>query len=193
MADIKCAYMTKRSNGWSDEYYCTKVEHAVSYDQYISKCCSYSYDECSNYKYEKPSSGCFITTVVCDVLGMDDSNFYLTMLRKFRKEYLQTRPEGISILEQYDTVGPVIAYCIMNDKNREEVAMNAFNNSIAPVVNDVCEGKSASAIRRYADMTNGLIHRYGLDALSISIPGVSIYDYKDDKSMMGHGRLVKKR
>lgn len=193
MADVKCTYMHKRRNGWSDEYYCTKVEHTVSYSQYIDRCCSYSYDDCENYKYDKPSSGCFITTIVCDTLGMDDNNMCLNLLRKFRKNYLQKRPDGISILEEYDTIGPVIAHCINNDEKKMEVAQGVFNNSILPVINDICDGKNASAISKYAAMTEGLIHRYGLEALTISIPGVSAYDYKQDRSSMGHGQLVKKK
>lgn len=192
MSDIKCGYMHKRRNGWSDEYYCTKVEHTVSYSQYIDKCCSYSYDECDNYKYDKPSSGCFITTIVCDTLGMADNNMYLTLLRKFRKDYLQKRLDGIKVLEEYDTIGPIIAHCINNDENKKEVAQCVFVNSIIPVINDICEGKNASAIMKYTSMTKELIHKYDLDTLSLSIPGVSVYDYNQDKSMMGHGRLVKK-
>lgn len=42
-------------------------------------------------------------------------------------------------------------------------------------------------------MTNSLIDRYGLEILSISVPGVSIYNYNDDRALMGHGRLIKKR
>ena len=139
------------------------------------------------------SSPCFITTIVCDTLGMEDNNIYLNILRKFRKEYLQKRPDGISILEEYDTIGPVIAHCINNDEKKMEVAQGVFSSSIFPVVNDICEGKNASAIRKYASMTEGLIHRYGLETLTLSIPGVSAYDYKQDRSSMGHGQLVKKK
>jgi len=42
-------------------------------------------------------------------------------------------------------------------------------------------------------MTNSFIAKYGLDILTISVPGVSLYDYKDDRTVMGHGRLVKKK
>lgn len=192
MSDIKCAYMVKKRNGWCDEYYCTKVEHNVEYDQYINKCCSYSYSDCANYKYEKSSSGCFITTVVCDTLGMDDNNIYLTLLRKFRKEYLQKKPEGLKVLEEYDTIGPVIAHCIRNDEKKQEVAQGVFINSIIPVINDICEGKNVSAINRYTSMTRNLIYKYGLETLTLSVPGVNVYDYNNDKSMMGHGRLIKK-
>ena len=41
-------------------------------------------------------------------------------------------------------------------------------------------------------MTRDLISRYGLETLTLSVPGVSVYDYNQDMSMMGHGRLVKK-
>lgn len=193
MSDIKCSYMHKRANGWSDEYYCTKVEHTVSYSQYINKCCSYSYDECDNYKYSKPSSSCFITTVVCDTLGMDDNNMYLTILRNFRKNYLQKKPDGIKVLEEYDTIGPVIAQCIRKDEKKNEVAQGVFVNSILPVINDICEGKNVSAIKRYTSMTRNLISKYGLETLTLSVPGVGVYDYNQDRSMMGHGRLIKKK
>ena len=138
------------------------------------------------------SSPCFITTVVCDTLGMDDNNMYLTLLRKFRKDYLQKRSDGIKVLEEYDTIGPVIAHCIRNDEKKTEVAQGVFVNSILPVINDICEGKNVSAIKKYTSMTRNLISKYGLETLTLSVPGVSVYDYNQDKSMMGHGKVVKK-
>jgi hypothetical protein len=123
---------------------------------------------------------------------MADNNMYLTLLRKFRKDYLQKRLDGIKVLEEYDTIGPIIAHCINNDENKKEVAQGVFVNSIVPVINDICEGKNASAIMKYTSMTKELIHKYGLETLTLSVPGVSVYDYNQDKSMMGHGRLVKK-
>lgn len=191
-----CPYY-KWKDGLFGDYYCNnekKVVDSTTYSDYCKKDYeSGGYGRCPNFPEKSSSSGCFITTVVCDVLGMDDNNFYLEMLRKFRKEYLQKRPEGLKILEQYDTVGPIVAHCIMNDVNREDVARNAFINSIIPVVNDLCEEKNNEAIDKYINMTNSFIAKYGLDILTISVPGVSLYDYKDDRTVMGHGRLVKKR
>lgn len=150
------------------------------------------YNELSKRK-QSFSSPCFITTIVCDTLGMDDNNMYLTLLRKFRKDYLQKKPDGIKVLEEYDTIGPIIAYCISSDEKREEVAQGVFIHSIIPVINDICEGKNMEAINKYTNMTKGLIHRYGLDTLTLSVPGVSVYDYNQDKTMMGHGKLVKRK
>ena len=81
MSDIKCPNMNRR--GFND-YYCTKVEHTVPYETYDRYCTSYSYSDCPNYKYEKPGSGCYLTTVTCDILGLEDKNIYLQTFRKFR-------------------------------------------------------------------------------------------------------------
>ena len=73
------------------------------------------------------------------------------------------------------------------------MAREVFMQSIIPVVNDICEGKNIEAINKYTDMTKVLIHRYGLDTLTLSVPGVSVYDYNQDRTMMGHGILVKRK
>lgn len=190
-----CPYYKWEGGFFSGDYFCTKKNESINstlYEKYCKK--SYEsggYGDCPNYKYEEPSYGCFITTIVCDTLKMDDNNMYLTLLRKFRKEYLQKKQDGIKILEEYDTIGPIISHCISKDEKREEVAKGVFMHSIIPVINDICENKYSEAIKKYSSMTKGLIKRYGLETLTLSVPGVSIYDYNQDRSMMGHGRLIK--
>lgn len=167
---------------------CWRYCKAYSRDESVAK----SYRDYSKDK-QSSSGPCFITTIVCDTLGLDDNNIYLTLLRKFRKNYLQKKPDGIKVLEEYDTIGPVIAHFISHDEGKEKVAREVFMQSIIPVVNDICEGKNMEAINKYTDMTKGLIHRYGLDTLTLSVPGVSVYDYNQDRTMMGHGILVKRK
>lgn len=193
MADIKCPYMTKRRNGWCDEYFCTKVEHDVGYDIYRKYCTSYSYDDCSNYKYEKPSSGCYITTITCDILGLEDDNYFLNTLRGFRKNFLQRNPKTLEILEEYDFIGPIVASRIMNDENKKQIAVQLFKNNIVPITYDIFNGEYMTAIKRYTEMTKGLIKQYNLEALALTIPGESQYDFSKDYSEYGHGRRQLKR
>jgi hypothetical protein len=192
MAEIKCAYMNRR--GYND-YYCTKVEHTVPYDTYDRYCTSYSYDNCPNYKYEKPSSGCYITTVTCDILGLEDKNIYLQTFRKFRKDYLQKTPETLGILEEYDFVGPIIAQRIMNDENKQQLASELLKNYIHPIAKNLLfefNGNYDYAIKSYAQMTKELIKKYNLEELSLTIPGESKYDFNKDYSSYGHGRKLKR-
>ena len=52
---------------------------------------SYYYpgDNCSHQKPVNATSGCYITTIVCDVLGLDDDCSLLNNLRSFRDNILQ--------------------------------------------------------------------------------------------------------
>lgn len=197
----ECTYMNFEKEHDNDaKYWCEKKYEWMRPEaaECWRYCKAYSRDESVAKSYrehskDKQSSGCFVTTIVCGTLGMDDNNMYLTLLRKFRKDYLQKKPDGIKVLEEYDTIGPVIAHCISNDEKREEVAQGVFMHSIIPVINDICEGKNMEAINKYTNMTKGLIHRYGLDTLTLSVPGASAYNYNQDRVMMGHGKLVKRK
>ena len=191
MSDIKCPNMNRR--GFND-YYCTKVEHTVPYETYDRYCTSYSYSDCPNYKYEKSSSGCYITTVTCDVLGLEDKNIYLQTLRKFRKNYLQKIPKGLEILEAYDFVGPIIAERIMNDENKKQLAMHLLRDYIHPIAQNISmqfDGNYDFAINSYAQMTKELIKRYNLETLALKIPRENEYNFTEDYSEYGHGRKHK--
>lgn len=197
----ECTYMNfekehdKDGKFWCEKKYEWMRPEAAECWRY---CKAYNRDDSTAKSYrdysknKQSSSGCFITTIVCSVLGMADDNIYLTLLRKFREDYLQKKPDGIKVLEEYDTIGPVIAHCIAHDEKKESVAQCVFMNSIVPVINDICEGKKMEAIQKYTNMTRDLINRYELNTLTLSVPGVSIYDYDQDRSLMGHGKLVKK-
>lgn len=138
---------------------------------------------------EKQSSGgCFITTAVCDILGMKDDNFYLAILRIFRDNYLQKKPETIEILEEYDFIGPIISSYMEKDCKKEETANNVFVKGIVPIVDDICNKKYNLAVKKYLNMTKCLINLYELDALKLNVPKFKKFDYSKDYSTYGHGR-----
>ena len=197
MSDIKCGFMKKTEGGFfsGDTYHCTKIDNDVPYDTYNRYCTSYSYSDCPNYRYEEPSSGCYLTTVTCDILGLPDNNIYLATLRKFRKDYLQKHPETLQILEQYDFIGPLLAKRIINDKNKKQLALYLFKEYISPIVEKIAfkfDGSYELEIKSYIQMTQMLIKKYGLDTLALTIPGESKYDFNADYSEYGHGRKIKK-
>ena len=196
MSDIKCGFMKKIEGGFfsGDTYHCTKIDNDVPYDTYNRYCTSYSYSDCPNYKYEEPSSGCYLTTITCDILGLPDNNLYLSTLRKFRKSYLQKHPETIQILEQYDFIGPLLAKRINNDKNKKQLALQLLKEYIRPIVDKMTlkfNGNYEWEINTYIQMTQMLIKKYGLETLALTIPGTEKYSLLDDCSAYGHGRTKK--
>lgn len=185
-----CPYY-KWEGGIFGDYFCTKKSEVVNSSMY-EKYCTKSYEsggygDCPLYKYEEPSSGCFITTIVCDIIGLEDKNIYLMLLRKFRDNFLQKNMNTIFILEEYDFIGPIISKKIFMDDNKDVLARDLFLNHLVPVFDDIANDDYKSAISKYTVMVKGLIAKYNLGTLSLTIP-TSDYDYSKDYSMYGHGR-----
>ena len=164
-------------------------------------CKAYSRDESeakSYYDYsvsKQSSGGCYLTTATCDILGLEDKNLYLQTFRRFRKDYLQKNPKGLPILNEYDTVGPIIAHKLKNDKNRKTVALHMLKDYIHPIATNLItkfDGNYDFAIEQYARMTKELIQRYGLETVALTIPGEEKFDFGKDYSEYGHGRKIKR-
>ena len=177
---MSCSYYTFRQN----DYYCTKKGDYVNSDTYYRYCKGYYYDECPIYRHEE-SSGCYLTTIVCNALRAQDNSSTLNTLRKFRDEVLQKDSKYDAILEQYDTVGPKIARCINSDNDREYIASLAYFNCLLPICRCIKAKKIEEAVAGYEEMTSIFIEYYGLKE-----------QYDDVVSLegrnKGHGRCMKK-
>ena len=168
----------------------TGKNESIPESQYRRYCCNdYNMKSCNIYRnyMSRNSGGCYLTTIVCNTLGMDDKVSYLETLRKFRDNVLQKNDKYKEILATYDVVGPVISCNLAHDKNNKQIALNLFNLGIKNVCSLLDENRIDEAISLYMDMTNLLIDGYGIR---------ESYDssYLDtmDISKAGHGRKLVK-
>lgn len=180
---MSCSYYTFRQG----DYYCTKKGDYVSSDTYYSYCKGYYYDDCPIYKHEE-SSGCFLTTIVCDSIGLQDNNPVLNTLRAFRNNILQQNPIYYDILKYYDSIGPVIAKKISEDKEKSKLSKYLYSSILIPICNYISINNYEEAITKYEAMTLSLINYYGLKKQYNSIEFKN--DFIPEKS--GHGRILKK-
>ncbi len=131
----------------------------------MQKNCYYPDDTtCSYYKSKDnyvPGSGCFITTIVCDMLGFDDKCNILETLRSFRNNVMQKDSNYKDILFEYDTVGPEIAKSIIDEKDYELIN-GMLDFYILPTVNLIRDKKYNEAVSRYKNMTKALENYYGI-------------------------------
>ena len=165
--DSSNAYNVRGFCTWYGSYY------------YPDESCSTHYRKRSN----SSSSDCYITTILCNRLGLEDDCEELETLRGFRKNILQKDEQYKNILFEYDTVGPVIA----NKIEQEDILIvrGLYLTYIEPVVDFIKKNNQQEAIDRYTEMTNLLKSFYGLNQEQI-IPD----DY--DATRGGHGKLVKR-
>lgn len=147
------------------------------------KNCYYPDDQiCSHYQNKEsyvPGGGCYITTIICDILGYDDKCNILETLRSFRKDVMQKSPEYKELLYEYDTAGQQISQAIKEDTDLELIN-GMLDFYIIPTVNLIKEKNYSEAVLKYKNMTRSLENYYGIE-YNGEVP--TNYDYKNG----GHG------
>ncbi|MBE6146870.1 MAG: hypothetical protein E7168_00890 [Firmicutes bacterium] len=156
------------------------------------ECYYYPNDHCDRH-YKKrgwrSTSPCYITTIVCDILGFGDNCGDLNTLRNLRNHILQKDEKYAKILYEYDVVGPQIAQKISDDYKRtedKELATLLFNFYIQSSARLYREGHVEESIERYQEMTTSLAETFGIETPIEVDPN---YDYEKG----GHGQVKMKK
>lgn len=146
----------------------------------------YPDESCSTHYRSRTSSGsgCFITTIVCDVLGLPDDCEVMETLRKFRGDVLQKNEQYRDILFEYDSVGPRIA----KEIRKEDIGFSTalYTIFLKPIASLIKKNKKEEAIQNYINMTRLLEHFY---AISLDDEMPKDYDYQAG----GHGKILSKK
>jgi len=183
-----CTYMGERVD--CGKYYCPRKGDWLYAT--TPKCSSFceAYSR-SNYARENmmstsssaQSSGCYITTMMCDKLDCNDDNYYLQQLRKLRNK-MQTNAIDLPLLVMYDQIGPKIAKAIQDDEFGDKISYSMFSHYIIPAVTAIENENINLAKDIYIAMTYSLSQYYNIDT-NIVIPD------KEDitKEELGHGKM----
>ena len=184
----ECKYLRRDSGLTYVDYKCAVTNEEISEKHYKKWCSGWNHLECVDYKKEedsKSSSLCYLTTIVCNILGFADDVSYLQILRHLRNDILQKDEQYKDVLATYDVVGPIIAKKLSEEEHKNQIALNLLNLSIKPVCELLELKKDKEAIQLYKDMTNILIQGYGITEKIDQ-------EYLDnmDVNNSGHGRLA---
>ena len=131
--------------------------------------------------------GCYLTTVLCEILRANDNNPFLNTMRSFRGNILQKDDKYKRLLVEYDIIGPEIAESLNNDPLKYQIAANAFGKYIKPITDLIRKKDYEQAVNMYMEMTNKLKSFYSIETT------VNINDIKEaDINYSGHGVYIKK-
>ena len=189
-----CTYLGESSD-YNGKYWCSRK--GKDYYACDAKC----YDFCeaysrSNYARENmyenskshmSSGGCYLTSIVCKILGYEDNNKYLNTLRAFRNNVLQKDEKYKPLLLAYDIVGPTISRELEKDKDGKQIANAIMANYIGTSVAAINKGDYEKAVRIYEAMTNELAQRYQIRKF---IFRERDFDIKVDANKLGHGNTI---
>ena len=186
-----CTYMGENED--CGKYWCEqKGEDRYACDSKCSSFCeaysrsNYSRQNMYDISKNANSSGCYLTTIMCKLLGYSDDNYYLNKLRYFRDNVMKTNGEYIPLLITYDVIGPMISKKLASDKYGKEIAKVYFDKYITKSVEAIEAEKYQNAINIYTAMTDSLAERYGINITFIK-PNIKAIDM----NYLGHARVRK--
>lgn len=186
---MSCSYYKFSSSLFGGDYWCTKNDCRIDEDTYKKYCRDYNYSSCPIYR-KIDSSGCFITTVVCDILKKSDNDKVMQNLRHFRDDVLSKDANNDDILKTYDNIGPIIADKLLNDRESSKMAEGLYNNALVLISNQIEKKDYTKAINNYKVMTLMLINYYGLKNIynESSDKDYNYHDKEFDRTVAGHGK-----
>lgn len=103
------------------------------------------------------SSGCFITTAVCDFYGKADDCYELMTLRGFRDDWLAMQPDGKALVKEYYLNAPGLVERMKKSDSFEHYCMVLMNEYINPCVSLINQGRNEECKRMYIDGINYLM------------------------------------
>lgn len=92
---------------------------------------------------------CFITTAVCNSLGLPDDCRELQTLRKFRDEYMRADPDRRLMVSVYYQVAPKFVRLINKKENADAVYSRMLSLFIHPALDAIERGDNAEAMAIY--------------------------------------------
>lgn len=169
---------------YADEESCWRYCKAYSRSDYVAESLINASRE------SQSSSGCYLTTITCFLLGYADNNEYLQKLRKFRNEVMQKDPKYFELLAQYDIVGPIIASRLCRDSARGMIAKNLLELGIKVTVKHIDDKNYEEAVKTYTTMTELLIEGC---KIKTEEPIIKEYAKNMEVEKAGHGKVMIKQ
>lgn len=116
--------------------------------------------------YEEIAGGfrrgfCYITTAICESRHLPDDCRELTILRKYRDEWLLKTEEGRRLVEEYYDMAPALVQCIDMRKDAEKIYESLYEKELSACISLIRSGQYETCKRRYIDMVKRLQNSYG--------------------------------
>ncbi len=97
-------------------------------------------------------SGCYITTAICEASGKADNCYELTVLRKFRDEWLAKQPDGMYLINDYYETAPKIVSAINLRDDRNSVYSFLESNFLKKCLSFIKKSQMMDCKKCYIDM-----------------------------------------
>ena len=96
--------------------------------------------------------GCYVTSAVCETLGLPDDCHTLKVLREFRDTYLLTTNVGQSFVEEYYATAPALVSKLQARSDAKEYLADLYTRYILPALLAIEHRAKSRAFKIYREM-----------------------------------------
>lgn len=136
-------------------HWCTQFKMKVNPNATCNKFVEKATPSNSGYTGGNNNSSCFLTSACVKFMGKADDCEELTVLRKFRDEYMKSTEEGAALVKEYYAVAPQIV-----EKIETSVDEKKYYDGIYSVVTNCVQlikaGKNEETLKEYKAMVENL-------------------------------------
>ena len=106
----------------------------------------------SRFHKSSGSSGCFITTAVCEYLGKKDDCDELTILRQYRDSWLKFQENGIELISEYYKKAPIIVSHLKTSEKYSDYCQMLYDAYLTPCITLIKAEKFEECLLLYQKM-----------------------------------------
>ena len=99
---------------------------------------------------------CFLTTAICNYLQKEDNCYELTILRKFRDDWLKKQPGGHRLITEYYFIAPDIVCTLAASPSKDKIYNRLWRRYIKPCVAYIETGEFTACKKKYMAMVRYL-------------------------------------
>jgi hypothetical protein len=105
-------------------------------------------------------SKCFLTTACVEALGLPDDCLELTVLRRFRDNWLRAHPGGAATIEEYYRIAPLIIDALAREERSHELLLDLYQRLVRRSVALILAGQYEEAFAHYQQVVRELRARF---------------------------------
>ncbi len=154
MSSKYCPFLIDRGGFFTTNYECRSSGNSFTgADSVYSTYCSnqYDYAKCPFFKPEPDKNGgCYLTTACVEARGLADDCEELTLMRRFRDEWLSKQPGGQAEIDRYYINAPHVVQAIRQSKDEREILDRLYREMVCPCVEAIRRGDYEEAHGLYA-------------------------------------------
>ena len=129
-------------------------------DEYYEACYAAVGQAPKPRKTASSSSGCFITSAVCNSLNKPDDCYELTAFRSFRDRWLSQQPDGKDMIEEYYRIAPKIVEQIDLRTDHAQIYRSIWENHLQPCLSAIEAEEYERCKHLYSAMVRTLDQTY---------------------------------